>query len=91
MNIQLLGDRILVEPTPTETKTTSGIIIPENVSGEPLEGTIAATGNGTKKNPVSVKKGDTVLYGKHAGTELKLEDTDVNYLMMRESDIITVL
>ena len=91
MNIQLLGDRILVEPTPTETKTTSGIIIPENVSGKPLEGTIVATGNGTKKNPVSVKKGDTVLYGKHAGTELKLEDTDVNYLMMRESDIIAVL
>lgn len=91
MKIQLLGDRILVEPTPTETKTTSGIIIPENVSGKHLEGTIVATGNGTKQNPISVQKGDTILYGKHTGTKLKLKAEGVNYLMMRESDIIAIL
>lgn len=89
VNIKPLADRVLVEPAAAETKTASGIIIPDNAKEKPQKGTIVATGPGTKDEPVTVKVGDTVLYGKFAGTELKLEGTD--YLIMRESDIFAII
>ena len=89
IKIQPLADRVLVEPTAAETKTASGIIIPDNAKEKPQKGTIVAVGNGKKDEPLTVKVGDTVLYGKYGGTELKLEGKD--YLMMRESDILAIV
>ena len=89
LNIKPLADRVLVEPMQAETKTASGIIIPDNAKEKPQKGTVVATGKGTKDEPITVKKGDTVLYGKYGGTELKLEGKD--YLMMRESDILAII
>ena len=87
--IKPLADRVLVEPLEAETKTASGIIIPDTAKEKPQKGTVIAVGPGTKDEPLTVKVGDTVLYGKYAGTELKLEGTD--YLMMRESDILAII
>jgi chaperonin GroES len=81
LNIKPLADRVLVEPLAAETKTASGIIIPDSAKEKPQKGTIKAVGPGTKENPVTLKVGDTVLYGKYSGTELKLENND--YLIMR--------
>lgn len=89
LNIKPLADRVLVEPMEAETKTTSGIIIPDNAKEKPQKGTIVAVGNGKKDEPLTVKVGDVVLYGKYGGTELKLEGKD--YLMMRESDILAIV
>lgn len=89
LNIKPLADRVLIEPAPAETKTASGIIIPDNAKEKPQKGTVVAAGKGTKDEPITVKVGDTVLYGKYAGTELKLEGKD--YLMMRESDILAIV
>ena len=87
--IKPLADRVLVEPLEAETKTASGIIIPDTAKEKPQKGTVVAVGPGTKDEPLTVKVGDTVLYGKYAGTELKLERTE--YLMMRESDILAII
>jgi chaperonin GroES len=84
-----LADRVLIEPLQAETKTASGIIIPDNAKEKPQKGTVVAVGPGTKDEKVTVKVGDTVLYGKYAGTELKFDGTD--YLMMRESDILAIV
>lgn len=89
LNIKPLADRVLIEPVEAETKTAAGIIIPDNAKEKPQKGKVVATGKGTKKNPITVKVGDTVLYGKYSGTELKLEGKD--YLMMRESDILAII
>ena len=89
IKIQPLADRVLVEPAAAETTTASGIIIPDNAKEKPQKGTIVAVGNGKKDEPLTVKVGDTVLYGKYGGTELKLEGKD--YLMMRESDILAIV
>lgn len=89
VNIRPLADRVLIEPLQAETKTASGIIIPDNAKEKPQKGTVVAVGPGTKDEKVTVKVGDTVLYGKYAGTELKLDGTD--YLMMRESDILAII
>jgi len=89
LNIKPLADRVLVEPMEAETKTASGIIIPDNAKEKPQKGTIVAVGDGKKDEPLTVKVGDTVLYGKYGGTELKLEGKD--YLMMRESDILAIV
>ena len=89
LNIKPLADRVLVEPMEAETKTAAGIIIPDNAKEKPQKGTVVAIGNGTKDEPLTVKVGDTVLYGKYGGTELKLEGKD--YLMMRESDILAII
>ena len=89
INIKPLADRVLVEPLEAETKTSSGIIIPDSAKEKPQKGNIVAVGPGTKENPVTLKVGDTVLYGKYAGTELKFDGTD--YLMMRESDILAIV
>ena len=89
LNIQPLADRVLVEPVAAETTTASGIIIPDNAKEKPQKGNVVAVGTGKKDEPLTVKVGDTVLYGKYGGTELKLEGKD--FLMMRESDILAIV
>lgn len=89
MNIKPLADRVLVEPAAAETTTASGIIIPDTAQEKPQKGTIVATGSGKKDEPITVKVGDTVLYGKYSGTELKLEGKD--FLIMREADILAII
>jgi|TARA_B110000003_G_scaffold208536_1_gene207433 chaperonin GroES len=89
INIQPLADRVLVEPAKAETTTSSGIIIPDNAKEKPQKGIVVAIGIGKKDEPLTVKVGDTVLYGKYGGTELKLEGK--NFLMMRESDILAIV
>lgn len=89
VNIKPLADRVLVLPTATETTTASGIIIPDSAKEKPQNGTVVAVGKGTKDQPMTVKKGDTILYGKYAGTELAIEGKE--YLIMRETDILATL
>jgi len=89
VKIKPLADRVLIEPMQAETKTASGIIIPDTAKEKPQKGKVVAVGPGTKDEKVTVKIGDYVLYGKYAGTELKLEGKD--YLMMRESDILAIV
>jgi chaperonin GroES len=79
----------LIEPVAAETKTASGIYIPDTAKEKPQNGVVVAVGPGSKDNPMTVKVGDTVIYGKYTGTELKLEGAD--YLMMRESDILAIV
>tara|TARA_B100000475_G_scaffold189993_1_gene161754 strand:+ start:815 stop:1090 length:276 start_codon:yes stop_codon:yes gene_type:complete len=89
VNIKPLADRVLVEPMQAETKTVSGIIIPDNAKEKPQKAVVIAVGNGTKDNPMTVKAGDHVLYGKYSGTELKYEGKD--YLIMSEKDILAIV
>ena len=89
VNIKPLADRVLIEPLAAETKTASGIIIPDTAKEKPQKGKVIAVGPGTKDEKMTVKVGETVLYGKYSGTELKLEGVD--YLMMRESDILAIV
>ena len=89
LNIKPLADRVLLEPMKAETKTASGIIIPDNAKEKPQKATVVAVGIGTKDNPMTVKIGDTVLYGKYSGTELKFEGKD--YLIMSEKDILAII
>lgn len=89
MNIKPLADRVLVLPAPAEEKTIGGIIIPDTAKEKPLQGKVVAAGNGTKDEEMVVKEGDTVLYGKYAGTEVEFDGT--KYLIMRQSDILAVL
>ncbi len=84
-----LHDRVIVKPAPSEATTKGGIIIPDTAKEKPQRGTIIAAGPGKKDEPVTVKSGDTVLYGKYAGTEINLNGEEV--LIMRESDILAVL
>jgi chaperonin GroES len=80
-----LADRVLIEPAAAEVKTASGIIIPDTAKEKPLKGTVIAAGQGKKDEPMTVKVGDSVLYGQYSGTEIKLDGK--TYLIMRESDI----
>lgn len=89
VNIKPLADRVLIEPMQAETKTASGIYIPDTAKEKPQQGKVVAVGPGTKDEKLTVKVGDTVLYGKYSGTELKLDGND--YLMMRESDILAII
>lgn len=89
MNIKPLADRVLIEPAPAETKTVGGIIIPDTAKEKPLQGTIVATGTGTKDEEMVLKTGDVVLYGKYAGTEIEHEGK--KYLIMRQSDVVAIL
>ena len=89
MNIKPLADRVLVKPVAAEEKTASGIIIPDSAKEKPLKGEVLAVGKGTKDEEMVVKVGDTVLYGKYAGTELELEGE--KYLIMRQSDILAII
>jgi chaperonin GroES len=89
ISIKPLADRVLIEPAAAETKTSSGIIIPDSAKEKPQKGTVVAVGPGTSENPVTLGVGDKVLYGKYAGTELQDEGSD--YLIMRESDILAIV
>ena len=89
VSIKPLADRVLVEPVPAETTTASGIIIPDSAKEKPQKGTVVAVGNGKKDHTMTVKVGDTVLYGKYSGTELKYEGSD--YLIMKEEEIYAIL
>ena len=89
MNIKPLADRVLVKPEAAEEKTASGIIIPDSAKEKPLKGEVLATGNGTKDEEMIVKKGDKVLYGKYAGTEIDIDGN--KYLIMRQSDILAII
>jgi len=88
-NVQPLGDRVLVEPAAAETTTLSGIIIPETAKEKPQRGTVIAVGPGKKDEPTTVKPGDSILYGKYAGTEISVDGKDL--LIMRESDIFAIV
>lgn len=89
LNIKPLADRVLIEPAEAEQKTAGGIIIPDTAKEKPQKGTIVAVGNGKKDEPMILKVGDVVLYGKYSGTEISYEG--INYLIMKESDIYATL
>lgn len=89
MTIKPLSDRVLIQAAEAEVKTAGGIIIPDSAKEKPLKGTVIATGNGTKDEEMTVKAGDTVLYGKYAGTELEVDGE--KYLIMRQSDILAII
>lgn len=89
VNITPLHDRVIVKPAPAEEKTAGGIIIPDTAKEKPQRGVVIAAGPGKKDEPMTVKNGDNVLYGKYAGTEISLEGSD--YLIMRESDILAIV
>ena len=89
VNVKPLADRVLVEPAAAETKTSGGIIIPDTAKEKPMRGKIVAIGNGKPDEPMTVKVGDTVLYGKYAGTEIQVDGKDL--LIMRESDIYAII
>ncbi|MEL7147571.1 MAG: co-chaperone GroES [Bacteroidota bacterium] len=89
VNFKPLADRVLVEPAAAEEKTASGIIIPETAKEKPQRGVVEAVGTGKEDEPLTVKVGDTVLYGKYSGTEISIDGTD--YLIMKESDIYGIV
>ena len=84
-----LADRVLIEPAPAEQKTASGIIIPDTAKEKPQRGKVVAVGAGKKDEPMTVKAGDTVLYGKYSGTEITVDGKE--YLIMREADIYAIV
>ena len=89
LNITPLRDRVIVKAAPAEEKTAGGIIIPDTAKEKPQRGPIVAAGPGKKDEPMTVKNGDTVLYGKYAGTEITIDGAD--YLIMRESDVLAIV
>jgi chaperonin GroES len=89
VNVTPLHDRVIVKPAAAEEKTAGGIIIPDTAKEKPQRGIVIAAGPGKKDEPVTVKEGDSVLYGKYAGTEISIEGDD--YLIMRESDILAIV
>jgi chaperonin GroES len=89
LKIKPLADRVIVEPVPAESKTASGIIIPDTAKEKPQAGIVVAVGPGKKNESLTVKEGNKVLYGKYSGTELKIYGKD--YLIMRESDIFAII
>lgn len=89
LNIQPLSDRVVVEPTQAEKQTISGVYIPDTAKEKPQKGTVVAVGKGKKDYEMTVKIGDSVLYAKYSGTELKLEGKD--YLIMKEDDILAII
>jgi len=89
MKIKPLADRVLVEPAAAEEKTAGGLYIPDTAKEKPQRGKVVAVGNGKKDEPMELKVGDEVLYGKYAGTEITIDNID--YMMMRQSDILAVV
>jgi chaperonin GroES len=89
LKITPLADRVVVEAAPAEEKTASGIIIPDTAKEKPQRGTVVAAGPGKKDEPLTVKVGDSILYGKYSGTEIQIEGKD--FLIMRESDIYAII
>jgi chaperonin GroES len=84
-----INDRVVVKPAPAEEKTVGGIIIPDTAKEKPQRGEVVAVGPGKDGNKMTVAKGDTVLYGKYAGQEINHQGVD--YLIMREDDILVIL
>lgn len=96
MNLQPLGDRVIVKPLEAEEKTKGGIVLPDTAKEKPQEGEIVAAGKGKvldngKPKELEVKVGDRVLYGKYSGTEVKLKDGDDDLLIMHEDDILAIV
>jgi chaperonin GroES len=94
MNLKPLGDRLIVEPIEQEEMTASGIVLPETAKEKPMRGKVIAAGPGARKDDGSrmamdVSEGDTVLYAKYAGTEVKIEDK--KYLILKESDVLAIV
>ncbi len=89
LSITPLHDRVIVQPAAAEEKSAGGIIIPDTAKEKPQRGVVLAAGPGKKDEPVTVKAGDAVLYGKYSGTEITFEG--VEYLIMRESDILAIV
>lgn len=89
LNVTPLHDRVIVKPAAAEEKTAGGIIIPDTAKEKPQRGVVLAIGTGKKDEPITVKVGDAVLYGKYAGTEISIEGQDL--LIMRESDILAIV
>ncbi len=89
LSVTPLHDRVIVKPAAAEEKTAGGIIIPDTAKEKPQRGTVMAVGSGKKDEPMTVKAGDNVLYGKYAGTEIQIEGSD--YLIMRESDLLAIV
>lgn len=89
MNIKPLADRVVIKPTPAEEVTMAGIIIPDSAKEKPLKGEVIAVGNGTKDEEMVLKPGDTVLYGKYAGTEIELDGEKI--LIMRQNDVLATI
>ena len=89
LNITPLADRVLIEPMEAETKTASGLIIPDSAKEKPQMGIVMAVGAGKKDEPMTVKVGDKVLYGKYSGSEFTLDGK--KYLIMHESDIYAII
>jgi len=89
VNITPLHDRVVVRAEAAEQTTKGGIIIPDTAKEKPQRGTIIAIGTGKKDEPMTVKVGNTVLYGKYAGTEINIEGEEL--LIMRESDILAII
>ena len=89
MNVKPLADRVIIRPAQAEEVTAAGIIIPDSAKEKPLKGTVIAVGPGTKDEVMELKDGDTVLYGKYAGTELEIEGDKV--LIMRQSEVLAII
>lgn len=89
INVRPLSDRVMVKPAEAETKTAAGIIIPDTAKEKPMKGEVVAVGPGKKDEPMTVKVGDQVLYGKYSGTEINVDSEE--YLIMRESDIYAII
>ena len=87
--IKPLAVRVLIEPQEAQTKTAAGIYIPDTAKEKPQQGKVIAAGPGKKDEPMEVKAGDVVLYGKYAGTEVTVEDK--KYLIVKQSDILAIL
>lgn len=87
--IKPLADRVVIEPMEAQTKTASGLYIPDTAKEKPQQGTIVAVGPGKKDEPMEVKVGDVVLYGKYAGTEISVDGKD--YMIMKQADVLAVL
>ncbi|MDE6240409.1 MAG: co-chaperone GroES [Muribaculaceae bacterium] len=90
MELKPLADRVLIKPAPAEEVTASGIIIPDSAKEKPLNGKVIAVGNGTKDEEMILKAGDTVLYGKYAGTEIDLGNGE-KALIMRQSEVLAIV
>jgi chaperonin GroES len=89
INIKPLADRVVIKPSEAEEKTAGGLIIPDTAKEKPQRGTVVAVGPGKNNEPLTVKEGDVVLYGKYAGTEITIDGDD--YLIMRESDLVAII
>ncbi len=89
MNVKPLSDRVLILPNPAEEKTAGGLFIPDTAKEKPLAGKVVAVGPGTAEVKMEVAVGDTVLYGRYAGTEIHVDGED--YLIMKQSDLLAVL